>query len=1745
MPDFLKPHDNLLPSREEDDKKETPHDASSHSSSDMEAMLHAIAKEPSEPIRDATKQVQRAEMIALAEKHMPKKEQTKQKNNSREGVGFQISPYLVWLRWSAGVAALAVVLVVGASYFLKWQNAGTIPGRGNGSVLALTIPAAHASDAFVVEADRSDAGGIDPETTWTITTNVPVTKDALQSAITISPETPLTFEEKGGNAYQISSTQPLEGGKIYTIKLAAAIQDPERGDVGREFSWAFQTKDVFRVLSSIPADASGNVPVDTGIEFKFTRTDFENPDASFSINPPVSGSFEHRGRYLTFIPEKPLDPGRRYEIVLKKGFGVKDSDLALAEDVRIEFETALPDTAAESRRPLPLEEFLDARPNERIPVRLSGGAPSDVLGKTVEVKGFALSREEAFSLMTERLAIPDWAYVEHARFSAYEQKATKEAFTMEATLERQDYTDTLTIPAIETPGYYAVRITAAGHDSSWMLLQVTNLAYYLTSDENQMLVWAVNAETNRPLGNLPIKFKTDEARTDSDGTGTVPTPKFLSGRDQPTGQDYGVLEVGEGDLSALIPVKRWGIYYGVFRGDFIYRGNQKVWSYLYTDRPLYRTTDEVHFFGLAQDRELQTGVGALKARVVAGNYLFYGDDVPGEQKVYAETSLQTDAAGRFEGSLPLDHLAPDEYYTLEIRDGDSLIASKGFNVREISKPSFFIDVSTDQDRVFGGETVHGQVKAQFYNGAPLVRTQLDISSSQDNVKQKFTVTTDEFGVANFNIPSEAIVCPAFADGSTYCASEQSLVIGVRPVEGEEGEVHGEAYVQVFAGAVGLNVRALQENQRASVTIEGYHKRLDSDSSRGEVWPGRSVEGRVYARYWERSEVGQRYDFVLKRVVPIYRYELRYDPPQTFRVTTDAQGKASYGFDVDPSKDYEVVVQARDDAGRVTQENAWVYTKYRHYGGTPAPSLTFDNADGERPEYALDAPVAATLRLENDPIPSENTPGTLFLLASRGIVRHQVENTSQYHFNYDERLMPNVEVIGVTFANGAFIEADNTAFFKKENRALQVQMDANQEAYAPGEEVEVRLRVTQKESGMPAGNTVVAYGAVDEALLSLGYNYPATPLQEIYEYVDSGIVFKLHSAESLVQAAGAEGGGGGLGDFLESARRNFKDTAAFGTVATDADGSATIRFTVPDNLTSWRLEGVAITDNLYAGSGQISIPVTKPIFVDAVLADRLLASDKAVIKLRAFGKGLPQTGAMTFRIHAPTLGLNDEAVQASVGQSVYIEPKSLPIGKHKLVVGVEVNGEEDAIEREIDVAPTRFLHDEYVSVEAAPGATLPSTEGAQTTVMFLAQNQASLLPVIQSALYRSLPRTDAQIARVALTRILRESFGRTDLPENPEISLSDYQDYSGGMRLLPYASPDLELSAEVAQTAPELVDREALASYLWQNLDNKKAEKSEQIVAISGLAALGEPVLPELKRLAGDESLDWREVLWIARGLEAAGDREDALKLLNNLLESAVLQDGLMSVGVSEDPREITEATADAAALAAAVGHEKAFALMKYVQEHANDEAFPVLAKVRYVKAILPTLLKRDISLTYAVSSSESETLTFRQEAVITRTLTREEASHFLVTRVDGPVDIVFVREVSGRPEASDALSISRRYEGGANGAYKEGDLVRVHLNLAWKQTAEDGCYVVRDHLPGGWAAVLNWNNFDTTDWYPTQIENGEVTFYACKQSRPVEISYLARVVARGTYTAEAALLQNMQSPSVAALGSDEQVHIDE
>ncbi|MCC7522461.1 Ig-like domain-containing protein [Candidatus Uhrbacteria bacterium] len=1706
------------------------HDMDARPFKETSRAISDAANAPGEGMSPSVKAAQKSSLIAFAKSRMSPEKSKK--------------PNL--LPWFGGFAFAATAAVVVLAFYLTSQP-GIRQPVGQLAASSLSIPAANAADAFAVFAEKSDASGMAVDSTITIESKVPVNASTLRQSLRIVPAVDFDLKQAGDNRFTLEPRSPLAAGEIYRVSIAAAIEDS-----AREFSWALQTAPDFKLVSSIPADGGRNVPVNTGVEFRFSGSGWEDPSSFVSVEPATPGRWETRGRTLTFVPNKPFSPHTRYEITVKKGFAPKGG-VGLTEDARIRFETA----AAETARPsdgayVSIGDRLSAPINKSWTVSAYGRLVSQF-----DAVFYRITPDEARGLLSRDLGAGSWTAVDPSD-RVYETLAKTEAFKAEVALaENTDYGQAINFPAIQTPGYYVLKLVGKNRADivSWSFVQVTDNAYYMTADKDALYVWVVNASTNRVQSNIQVKVGDQTVRTSADGIAKLATPSVLRTDASKDGPVAILGEVGEGTGAAFaILERRGGFYFDRFRS-----ANIRLWGYINSDRPLYRLSDEIKIFGLARDRETDRGVGEVTLELKRSSLWF--DAFTGNEKVYAKTTVQTDSAGRFEGSLSWTDLSPGYFSVYAMQNGEQ-VAFVSFEVKEFIKPSYGIEVSFDRDRVYQGETVNATIRARFFDGTPVprARIRLQLPKGIQGERESREVVTDENGVASYAVTMPSFACPPATVRESYCYTENTFFVEATPVEGEEGDIIGTASIRVRASRLGININVKPSGQDAVIDVRTWRHAYEAPSEGHEDnWSGRTLDGYIIGRRWERVSAGFYYDAIEKKQVERFRYEERLDPPVAFRVTTDARGQATHRFTRESGKAYQVVLDGKDDEGRSTRSFYWIWE-----GGSgswndsspeqgdavyleisPEPKLDIYGGDIG---YALGTELTATVRVgKEDFRPSEGS-SVLFTVSARGI-REVVSETSAAHkFRFERELMPNAEIRAVIWRNGKFEKVRASAQYDKTEKSLEIKAEAEQPSYAPGGKIRVRVSAKSKATGQPASNVVFAYSAVDKALLALSYDYLANPLYGIYGYVEDGIIFESSIFERFEGGGGGAEMGGDMGLAAKSdVRSNFKDTAAFGLVRTDSSGQAVVEFTAPDNLTSWRIEVIGISDSLDAGSARLDVPVTRPVFVSTVIPEYLLVKDKPVLKLRAFGTGLRAGSDLAYTVDAPTLGLSSQRVNGKAGESVYVAIDELIAGRHRMTIRVENGDQTDAIERFVDIAETRFTKNELVRTEAAPGSSIPELGQSEADIILTSKTKAALFGEYQRLAGLESARADALIAKRLALRRLEEDYGirPENAPSDGELRarLSDYMDYAA-YRLLPYGTQDLELTSEIVATAPEFVDRALIADYFVGIYDGgrfiQKPSALERLHALAGLAALGEPVLPDLQRMADEKEHGWREWLVIARGLESAGDRERARSLLERLLAQAETRDDLTWLPVSNDPVDVYEATADAAALASRLAHPSAGNLRLWVEENINKDAFPVLAQVRYLEALRSTSLGRDVLLSYTFGDDE-KTLRFSREEPLHRlTLTSDEARRFRVTRVDGPVTIAFIRTVAGRPAPVPELALTRSYEVSRPlNDLREGDVVSITLKPEARGNLQKGCYLVQDHLPAGLKPAVSWSYSDR-NWYPTEIRGSTVSFVTCNE--PFEtIRYSARVVSRGTFVAEAAMVSHLDYPSISAISQDAEI----
>jgi hypothetical protein len=1517
-------------------------------------------------------------------------------------------------------------------------------------------------------------------------------------------------------------------------------------------SWAFQAREPLSVVQTLPADATSDVPLDTGIEVTFSHDGIAGYEEQIDVDPPVEGRFERHKRVVVFVP-KELQPETLYTVTVRAGVTLAGSDATLSEDHVFRFETGATDREPETAYD-PVLEFTRRTfemPTGEAPVlALFTSEPGNNLSASFTVYRF-VGADEFIETLGEFDGVPGWSHFARQRF-AVDTSRMQQVATFDGTLQRIGRYGDLYVrfPEPLPEGFYLV--DARYRDAQvqgW--LQITDIATYTSVSRTRVLIWANDLKTQGPLSGASVELPDGTqlgVRTDTEGIAFFEPPQdFVQLRpsefgyraERPT-NDL-VVRAPDGRM-AVVPL---GNVFGTFRyfgfREYSFNGDPGLyWRYVYTDRHLYLPTDTVHVWGLVRAREGPAGERDLTVRISGSS-----SEAGYEQLLVGETRVRTTASGTYIGELPIFDVSPGSY-SVSVLDGDQVVSSIYIEVRDYVKPAYKIEVTPSRQAVVRSEIVDFRVQASYFEGSPLPNAPLAYTGLATG-----ELVTDAQGAGSVSAPVD---------------SEHYANISVTPKLVEEGDIKGDAIVRVFPAAVTLDVDETDVRDGAAI-IDGTVYQIDFDrlnrgdasrwdDPRGAVAAGRSLVADVVEVAYDRVEVGETYDFINKRVATIYQYNERTRPVGRFEVRAGGDGAFRFTWPAEADKDYRADVSVADDAGRRYSTQVGVYRRatmpfgsYLFIEDVNAPQGQYSPYDTSAGGYATGEEVSLALRRSDSELPSGGANRYLFYRGQNGLRDYAIRGHPAYAFTFETDDVPSTTVMAVRFTGTTFEEVNyvHTVRFDPAERELNIAVEADRERYEPGDEATLRITTTDRE-GRPVAAEVLL-SAVDEAVFQLEEPWAGMErdiLQSLYTPVSSGILRTYASHFYPFENSAAERGGDG------GPRVDFKDVALFDRVQTDDNGKGSITFRVPDNLTSWRVTALGVSEGLLAGHTLKQVPVGLPFFAELVVNRDYLTSDRVTLRVRGMGTALNADDDVSFALSSESLGI-EEPLRAS-GKAlapIDLQLPGLREGRHELLLEATSGEHEDSLVRVINVVPSRLVQTEARLYELTEDTQLGGSGDHATTVVFSDHGRGRYYPLLQQLGWTWGDRVDQMLARDLAQVLLREHFGAELYASPAEFQPSLYQRPGGAVAILPYADGDLLLTARVADVAPDRFGRQTLTAYFRHVLADPKESRERTIIATYGLAALGEHGLADVHAIAALGDLTWRERLYAGLAAAALGDEETARRVYRSLLEEYGQQRGpWVRIKTGEDEDEILEATSLLAIIGASLGDVLAVGIFGYTQENYTRDVLVQLEQISYLRRALPRLPADVVTFEYTLDGKRTRETLERGETFALR-LSPEQLRALEPEPVEGPVGVstLFLAPLARVDVTPDpALRVTRRIEAVGGGAIEEGKLVRVMLDWDIGTAALDGCYQLSDLLPSGLRPVTRFRHWDTVGFqpaYPYAVQGQRVSFCVDKGMKAFyrPIAYFARVVSRGTYLAEPAIIQSQKAPESISITPAETVEI--
>lgn len=1029
----------------------------------------------------------------------------------------------------------------------------------------------------------------------------PMDRPSVEAGLVFSPtmEGEVAWETDVGGEDILVFT-PLGGlapETFYQIALSPDVRDASGASLAQPHQWAFTTQPLL-LRTSVPSEGIDLVDLQRAIRFKFALPmDRASVRAALTTSPAMSGDliWSDDDHVVTFQPDPAWLPGTDYQVTLSGSARTADGYQALGQDRTLTFSTAA------------VEVQFGEGPNVQV-LDAGGERTFQVIYRGANVAAFALypitptqfldlyssgfrgigPKEAQLVAVTDLTPAVEW----------------REVLTP---VSDYDYDGWMVaeghIPADAPSGMYVLASPQPvageeGQANGQLLVALTRhnlvlkraLAGSGSRTQAQVVAWDTELSEGAPVVSATVRLY------DRDGT-------FLA--EGFTGADgLLTLDVG-GDPGPLMALSDQG-------GDMTVCGLGNEWSeggwwwwwtqpssrplyitYSYTDRPIYRPSQIVHFkhFVRADDDV---------------SYTLPSPDLPvtvrlrdARDNVAATQVLTPTQFGTVHGEFQLTDEPMLGTWNLET-EVEGSVAHQPLKVEEYRKPEYEVTVRTPQKTYIAGEIISVTVDANYYFGQPVANAMLQLDVYRAYPEYDLDADEPRFGYVFYQVEGRTDAqgrwMEELSTDDVFHArhGERSALLALEATITDDSGQSVSSYQTILVHRTSRGVTLLLEKH-------GYR-------------PGEEIVFDVGVRDWDGEPVAgteltaQVFDWADETVAGI-------------TAETDARGQANFALKVDEQGWYQLRVSGTDDSGREIQAESylWVYDPTGrapwHRGGWGEKQPLTVGADqatyavGDEAQIVIYAPA----------------PGPALLTFERGKTRHAepitlVSGTNLITVPIRSDFAPNIYVAVNQFGSlgddwwyeqsrpeGQLHQASTQLLVPMNDRLLTVTLTAEQETYAPGDEATFHVQVTDHE-GRPV-TAEVSLAVVDEAIYALAEDMTKDPFEVFY----APRLNIVRTYDSLKPARWLFPEGPGLGgageDGATAPRRDFLDTAYWApTVVTGEDGEATITFELPDNLTEWRALARAVTTDTLVGQTTTHVVVSQDIVVRPTLPRFLVQGD---------------------------------------------------------------------------------------------------------------------------------------------------------------------------------------------------------------------------------------------------------------------------------------------------------------------------------------------------------------------------------------------------------------------------------------------------------------------------------------------------------------------------------------------------------
>ncbi|AKU90473.1 Ig-like domain-containing alpha-2-macroglobulin family protein [Vulgatibacter incomptus] len=981
-------------------------------------------------------------------------------------------------------------------------------------------------------------------------------------------------------------------------------------------------------------------------------------------------------------------------------------------------------------------------------------------------------------------------------------------------------------------GLFAASFRAPGLSDSYprrVFGQVTDFAVHAKLGPASGLVWVTRLSSSASVPNASLALydkdgvKRWQGATDEEGIAKVPgLATLLEAQSSWEGRLALISAEKDGELGVTWSDWDDGLGPWAFGLPSDWEGKEPVsLGMVFPERGIYRPGDTVHLKGLVRFRK----VGALGTPAKGSKLTLRVTNPRGDELLSREVTLSS--FGTFATDMELGKDVPLGSFGVVAEgqiDGQTLSYGGSFRVEEYRAPQFRVDASVERKNALAGEPLKASVLSRYLFGGAMADAKVRWSLVR---RPEFFAPPGNEGF-DFGsqvwwwdderpVPSTEVM--GSGEARTASHGELAIDLGTPQTPGEktydytlEAEVE-DVNRQRVAARTAFTVHPASFYAGIRVAATGFAQagrplqtELIAVTPEGDRAPGVKVAFEARRREWKsikKKGVGEQWFTVSEPVEEkVYGCE----------VVTRVEPKSCSFEPAEPGL-YVLEAKLTDAQGRTQISRTSVYVVGSGW-------VSWQRNDTDRIDLVADRqvyePGQTAKLLVKSPYPSVEALLTVEregVFSSRKVLLDGSATTLEIPI--DESMIPNA-FVSVLLSRGRVSEGGiesgedpgrpavrigyTQLKVEKRSKRLSVQVTPDATERRPREKVKVALEVKDFQGkGVPAE---LAVWAVDEGVLRLtGYQIP-DPIEAIHPL--RGLSVKLgeplvHLVQRRLYGEKGQTAGGGGGDGTGAGFRSaFKTTVLFAPeVRTDGRGRANVEFELPDNLTTYRIMAMAITEGDRFGTGQAEVAVSKPLLALPALPRLARVGDRFEAGV-VIHTGLADGGQVKVKAFAEGLSIEGPAEKTTVvakGQprEVRFRFEAKQPGSAKLRFSVEGMGERDGVEQRLPiqlpvameaVATYGETRDERIEALDPPGGIRPGIGGLELTFASSVlggfdENMRQLVDYPYGCL-------EQQASRLVPFVALRELSGRFGVPwAGPET----YRSWIGDEALASRGSPD--------------------------------------------------------------------------------------------------------------------------------------------------------------------------------------------------------------------------------------------------------------------------------------------------------------------------------------------------------------------